>query len=309
MNWDDLRYLLVLARAATLARAAKAIGVDQSTVRRRLEALETSLGGALVDRRREGWRLTPLGERVVEHALRLESDVAEIARLAGADDDRPEGQVVLTAGEVIMAEFVVPYLGDFGARFPKVTFDLRVSNHVLDLARGEADLAVRIVRPDEPALVTRQVGALDVGLYASRGYLERPPTPALPLRGRVPISDLDELRGQRIVTYDRSLARSPEATWLASRIDPENVVARSSSPFAMMAAVRAGLGIGPLLSVFAERQPELVCVVPSPALPRRSVWLVGHPTSLRTSRVRAVWEHLAAAFEREARPTEASDRA
>jgi len=168
MNWDDLRYLLVLARAATLARAAKAIGVDQSTVRRRLEALETALGGALVDRRREGWRLTPLGERVVEHALRLESDVAEIARLASADDDRPEGRVVLTAGEVIMAEFVVPYLGaDFGARYPKVTFDFRVSNHVLDLARGEADLAVRIVRPAEPALVTRQVGALGVGLIAS----------------------------------------------------------------------------------------------------------------------------------------------
>ncbi|WP_394849025.1 LysR family transcriptional regulator [Pendulispora brunnea] len=298
MNWDDLRYLLVLARATTLARAAKAIGVDQSTVRRRLEALETALGGALVDRRREGWRLTPLGERVVEHALRLESDVAEIARLAGADDDRPEGQVVITAGEVLMAEFVVPYLGDFGAEYPKVTFDLRVSNHVLDLARGEADLAVRIVRPAEPALVTRQVGTLAVGLYASRKYLE----------GRLPV-DAGDLRGHRIVTYDRSLAHSPEATWLASRIDPEKIVARSSSPFAMMAAVRAGLGIGPLLSVFAERQPELVCVVPSDTLPRRCVWLVGHPTSLRTSRVRAVWEHLAAAFEREATPTEASARA
>jgi DNA-binding transcriptional LysR family regulator len=289
MNWDDLRYVLVLARAGTLARAAKAIGVDQSTVRRRLEALETALGGALVDRRREGWRLTPLGERVVEHALRLESDVAEIARLASADDDRPEGTVVITAGEVLMAEFVVPYLGaDFAACFSKVTFDFRVSNHVLDLARGDADLAVRIVRPAEPALVTRQVGALAMGLYASRGYAA----------GHPPV-DVRDLRSHRVVTYDRSLANSPEAAWLASRIDPENVVARSSSPFAMMAAVRAGLGIGPLLCTFAERQPELVCVVAPDALPRRAVWLVGHPTSLRTSRVRAVWDHLAAAFERE----------
>ncbi len=294
MNWDDLRYLLVLGRALNLARAAKALGVDQSTVRRRLEALETALGGALVDRRREGWRLTALGERVVAHAVRLESEIAEMSRLAGADDDAPRGEVVLTAGEVVMAELVVPYLADFAAIFPKIRLDLRASNQVLDLARGEADIAVRIVRPAEPALVARQVGLLGFGLYASPRYLaEHGPAEG----GRLASGDL---RGHRVVTFDRSLAGSPEARWLMARAAPSDVVARSSSPFAMIAAVRAGLGVGAIACPFVDRDPGLVRLTRPGELPERPIFLVGHPTSLRASRVRAVWDHLAAAFERDA---------
>lgn len=286
MDWDDLRYLLVLARAATLARAARALGVDQSTVRRRIDALEAALGGALVDRRRDGWRLTSLGERVIAHSLRLESDIAEIVRLASANDDRPEGVVVLTAGEAVMAELVVPYLADLAASFPGIVLDLRASNQVLDLARGEADLAVRIVRPAEPALVTRQVGALAFAIYASPSYLAR---------HRRPTSAMD-LRGHRAVTFDRSLAGNPEATWLAAHVEEADIAARSSSPFAMIAAVRAGLGIGAIACVFADRDPRLVRVLEPSLLPQRPIWLVGHPTSLRASRVRAVCEHLARAF-------------
>jgi len=287
MNWDDLRYLLVLGRALHLARAAKALGVDQSTVRRRLDALETALGGALVDRRREGWRLTALGERVVTHAVRLEAEIAEMSRLASASDDCPEGEVVLTAGEVVMAELVVPYLADFGALFPEIRLDLRASNQVLDLARGEADLAVRIVRPAELALVARQVGSLGFALYASPRYLASHGRP----------SPAGDLHGHRIVTFDRSLAGSPEAKWLAARAAPSDIVARSSSPFAMIAAVRAGLGIGAIACAFVHGDPTLVRVSQPRELPERPIWLVGHPTSLHASRVRAVWEHLVRAFE------------
>lgn len=291
MDWDDLRYVLVLARAGTLARTAAALRVDQSTVRRRLDALEESLGGTLVDRQRLGWTLTPLGEQVVVHAERLESEVAEIGRLAGASEDRPEGRVVVTAGEAVMAELLVPYLAGFGARFPGIALDLRVSNQVLDLARGEADIAVRLVRPKERALTARQVGTLAYALYGSPDYIAR--------RGR-PLS-ADDLRGHTFVTYDRTLAASPEGRWLAALVASTAIAVTSSSPFAIIAAARAGFGLATIACAFADRDPRLVRVIGPGELPRRTIWLVGHPTSRRTARVTAVWDHLAAAFEGDSR--------
>src|SRR5262245_24241458 len=166
-SWDDYRFFLALCRKGSTARAARELRVDPTTVRRRLAAMEEALGARLVHRGAARLALTDAGERLLARAQAVEDTMAAIEREVGAADDKLAGVVRLPAAEAFVSLLVAPALAPFRARHPDIRVELVADNQRLDLARREADLALRLVRPTDESLIARKVATLEFGLYAA----------------------------------------------------------------------------------------------------------------------------------------------
>jgi DNA-binding transcriptional LysR family regulator len=281
INWDDYRFFLELERQGAVARAARALGVDMSTVRRRLQALEAGLGARLFQRRREGVVLTPAGQRLAQHVRALEATTVAITRQLGDGDRRLEGTVRLSAGEAFVSRVVAPALGRFLQRHPLIRVELAADNQRVDVVRGEADVALRLSRPTDESLVGKKIATLPFGLYAAPAYLAR--------AGRS--RHERDLAGHLFVGYDTSLERTPETQWLLARA--ARLVVRCNSPLAIYAVAAGGAGIAAVATLFGDREPGLERILPALKLPAREVWLVTHRDLARVARVRALQQFLA----------------
>lgn len=276
-EWSDLRYYLAIARTGTLSAAARELGVAQTTVGRRLEVLEQTLGARLFDRTKGGLRLSAAGTEILELARAMERVALDVERRTRGQDQELEGTVRITTTEAFARSHVVPRLAELQLEHPGLRFEVLAGNRPLDLDGREADLAVRLVRPDDPSLIARRIGHIELGLYASAAYLERHG----PVR-------LDEgLAGQRVVGYVGEMAGAPEARWLDEHASAATVVLRSGSIPALVAAVSRGMALGILPATLAQEH-DLRCVAELPELPRRPVWLVFHADLRDNARVRCV---------------------
>jgi molybdate transport repressor ModE-like protein len=284
VDWDAYRVFLALHRAGSIVKAARQLRVDMSTVRRRLATLEEALGAALVQRRRQGVVLTRAGERLLGQALRLEATALEIERQVGDGDRKAEGSVRISAGEAFIARVIAPAAARLRARHPGIRLELAVDNQRVDLVRGDADVALRLMRPTDQSLVGRRVGTLDFGLYASPKYLARAGRPR----------HEGELSQHMFVGYDASLERTPETQWLLAR--GAEFVVRANAPLPLYAATAAGAGIAAIATLFARGEPGLERILPSVKLPSREIWLVAHRDLQSVARVRVVREFLASLF-------------
>ena len=273
VDWDDYRVFLGLSREGSIHRAAQRLHLDLSTVRRRLARLEEALGARLFRRRRQGVTLTPAGEKLLVEARGIEERASHIEREIGASDEKAAGTVRLTAGEAFISRLVAPAMGQFRRRHPDIRVELLSDNQRVDLARGDADLAIRLRRPTEDALVGKRILRLEFGLWASKEYLAR--------SGR-PRSE-GELASHEFIAYDSSLERTPETQWLIERGLP--LVIRANTPLALYAAAASGAGICPAGTIFAT---GLERVLPEMPLPGRDVYLVAHREVARLGRVRAL---------------------
>ncbi|QRN94451.1 LysR family transcriptional regulator [Archangium violaceum] len=285
MNWDDLRYLLTVERSGSLSAAARVLGVVTSTVGRRMTALERRLGTRLLARVPEGVRLTPEGRALVRTAAAIESQLHSAERGLKREEGQLEGPVRVTTGDGFVA-FLNPLLARFREQHPGVRVELSADARLLDLARQEADLAVRTVRPKRDSLVARKVGQLAWRLYASARYLER----AAPLRSP------DDLAGHALVGFDAALSRMPQLRvleeWGVGRF-----VFRSNAAMAVAGAVVAHQGVAALPCALASLYPELRPVLPDMELPLEDVWLVASREAHKVPRVRALMGFLAGRFE------------
>jgi DNA-binding transcriptional LysR family regulator len=279
-DWNDLRHFLAVARGRTLAGAARLLEVEHSTVSRRLAALEGALGCKLFTRTPDGLLPTEAGQELLPLAEQIEQAVAAIERRAGGGDSRVEGRVRVTTSEGFTG-FLVKRLPRLRERHPELVVEVLTGNQSLDLARGEADLAVRIARTDDPTLVCRKLGVIGWALYAARGYLERHPPPP----------DARDLRDQEIVGYEADLSGIPGARWLEQHGAGARVVLRGNSILSALNAALAGMGIAALPCFIAEAEPTLVRVC-AEGIGSRDLWLVAHPDLLRVARVRAVMDFL-----------------
>lgn len=275
-EWSDLRCFLAVARAGTLSAAARELGVAQTTVSRRLDVLEELLGARLFDRTKGGLRLSAVGAEVLELACTMERAAAEVERRVRGQDQQLEGTVRITTTEAFARSHVVPCLAELQREHPGLRFEVIAGNRTLDIDGREADLAVRLVRPDDPSLVARRIGYIELGLYASAAYLE---DHGLDLH--------DGLLGHRVAGYAGEMAGAPEARWLAEHAARATTVLRSNSIPALVAAVGSGMALAILPSALAQEQ-GLCCVAPLPELPRRPVWLVFHADLRDNARVRCV---------------------
>lgn len=290
MNWDDTRIFLAVQRERTLRRAARVVGVDQATVGRRIAALEHALGATLFLRASDGYALTPAGESVLRSAEKMEQFAHDLVRRAQGVDTRLAGEVRVTTTDTLALAFVIPAIARLHAEHPNVKVQLSTSTQMLNLARREADIAIRTQKPENPDLVARRLTRWPVGLYASEGYLKRHGEPD---RG-------SGFAGHDLVIYQPFLSGNRAATLVGEPIHAGRIVAGVHSSLMLRAMVRADIGIGEV-PVHMGEQDGLVRIWPE--LSRASayeVWLVTHQDLRHTARVRAMIDAIVARFEADA---------
>jgi DNA-binding transcriptional LysR family regulator len=290
MEWDDVRVLLTLLRARNLNEAGDRLGVDRSTISRRLTALEKNLGVRLFVRTREGLRPTAAVERLRPHAERMEVEAAALAHAAVATDE-VTGLVRVATTEALGAFLVSEGLLRVRDPHPDLVIEILGGNRPVDLARGEADLAVRVAPLRESSLRARRIALLGVGLFASPAYLH----------ARGAIRDAAGLRGHDVLLPSGELAQMPEARWLEAR-PGVRVVFRASSMPALVAAAVAGHGLAPLTLPWGDREPGLARVLVLDEIPERPVWLVSHAEAAARPAVKVVGDRIASIFARAVRP-------
>ena len=172
-DWNDLRYFLAVARTGSTIAAAKDLGVNQSTVQRRLAALEEAIGRELVERLPVGYRLTSFGEELRPHAEQVETAIACFDRKIASTDTAPSGTVRLTCSEGMAYRFIPRMLDVFHTRYPSLRVDLLIADEYLDLAKGEADIALRAGESKDSSLISRKLADTPWAIYASRSYVGR----------------------------------------------------------------------------------------------------------------------------------------
>lgn len=285
--WELYETFLEVMRGGSFSAAARALGVAQPTARRRVEELERTLGVVLFTRAVNGLTPTDAAHATLPYAEAMGATARALERAISAPEDAARGTVRLAASEIVGAEVLPEALAELRRAHPGIDVELAVSNRNEDLLRRDADLAVRMVRPEQAALVARRVGEVELGLFATRGYLEARGVPLCP----------DEIRAHALVGDDRRRGLLGALASRGVRLRPRDFAFRSDADLAQLAAVRAGLGIGVCQVPLAERAPRLRRVLPELKVPLE-VWLVMHEDLRRVRRVRIVYEHLLGFLER-----------
>jgi DNA-binding transcriptional LysR family regulator len=283
--WDLYRSFLAVAGEGSLSAAARALGMTQPSLGRHVRQLETILGVSLFTRSPQGLALTDVGAELAEHARGMAAASAALRRAASGSRQEVRGVVRITCSEVIGGEVLPAMLADLRRQQPGIVVELSLSDAAEDLLRKDADIAVRMLRPSQAALVARRVGAIGIGLYAHRRYLKERGTPRT----------LADLGQHALIGFDRE---TPALRAMRGRVPGGEVYARehfalrTDSPLAQLAALRAGYGIGACQRPLARRERQLVPVLPEAFGLDLDTWLVMHEDLRANRRVRLVYDHL-----------------
>jgi DNA-binding transcriptional LysR family regulator len=273
IDWEDIRHFLAVAQSGTLSGAARSLKVDHATVSRRLAALEAALDVRLVDRLPRSCRLTSVGKQVLERAKEMETGAHGIARLAKAAHAPLVGRVTLSAPPVLVTHLLVEHLARFRAQYPDIRLSLSAQGQQISLSRREADVAVRLVRPDEAGSVTRKVGAMAFGLYAHRSYAHL----AAPERWQ-------------FIAFDQNFADMPQQRWLLGIAGDRPVACELNHISEHLIAVRAGVGVAGLPCFIGDRDHDLVRIGADVRPFARDIWLLVHRDLRKNSAVHAVMD-------------------
>ncbi|MDR3513547.1 MAG: LysR family transcriptional regulator [Caulobacteraceae bacterium] len=282
LNWDDLRIFLAVAREGGLLPAARRLGLDHTTVARRISTLEEAVGARLVDRSPRGARLTDAGAGMIEHAERMEAEAVVAGSAWKGADQQASGVVRLATPEAFGAWLVAPAVRAFHDQYPEIQLELVPESRLISLSKRDADLAVMLSRPPQGRLFAQRLIDYELGLFASRAYLEE--TGA--------VDSLDALKGRPLVGYIDEMIDIPELRYVDQFANGSKTVFRSTSITAQQIAVSAGLGLGVLHVFAAEQNPQLIRVMAERISIKRSYWLAMHPDQRRLPRVRAVADFL-----------------
>jgi len=280
-DWERHRAFLAVLREGSLSGGARRLTLAQPTVRRRIADLERAIGVALFTRAPDGLMPTDAALGLKAHAEAMEIAAAAFARGA-TQRGEIAGLVRVSASEVIAVEVLPPILADLRRRHPRLAVALSPNNRNEDLLRREADIAVRMVRPEQGALVARRIGDIELGLHVRSDLIARRPPPAT----------LDEVAAFGLVGVenDNVVVRALRAGGIPIRV--EDFVFRSDSDLAQMAAIRAGLGIGICQVPLARLDPALVRILPDAFSYPLDTWVVMHEDLRASAPVRAVFDTL-----------------
>ena len=282
-DWHLFRTFLTVVREGSLSSAARALGTTQPTMGRQVAALEASLGVKLFARSLDGLSPTGAGLRLIPSAEAMAAAVEAARRSASGEVGEEHGTVRITVSEVVGSEVLPSILAAIHAVHPRISVELALSNRNEDLLRGDADIAVRMVRPTQGALVAKRIGRIDVGLYGHRRYLKRH---AMPQR-------LADLREHTLIGYDRNQAYMRLLERMGGPATRDMFAFRSDSELAQLAALRAGFGIGASQLGIARRDKNLVPVLHSEFVHPMDVWLAMHRDLRSSRRIRLLFDQLA----------------
>jgi DNA-binding transcriptional LysR family regulator len=270
MDWNDLRHVLTVARAGTLAAAARRLNVNQTTVARRLKAAERALATRLFERRDGVLYPTAAGEAAIVRAARVEREVEALERDGERGDAAVDGTVRLTAVPILANRLLIPALPTLHAAHPHLRLELVAEPRNLSLTRREADIALRLARPESGTALTRRIGRLDYAIYAPRR------------RGG---------EGLPWITYEEGLRHLPQARWVAAAGGAEGPLLVNDAE-AMLQAMHAGLGKALFPCFAAEGDPRLRRLPGPKVALSRPVWLLVHRELRAQARITTVIDWL-----------------
>ncbi|WP_347557787.1 LysR family transcriptional regulator [Robbsia sp. KACC 23696] len=280
-DWENLRFFLAIAQFGSLSGAARHLKVDHATVSRRLGALEAELQLRLVDRLPRASVLTESGRKVLAFAASMEEDAFSIARLAQADQVPMQGKVTVSMPPVLATNFFAQQLRIFSERYPNIQLSVASQTHSVSLGRREADIAVRLFRPEEPGNVTRRIGTMPFAVYASRDY-----------------SAATDPATWGVIAYDAQFADMPHQKWLLAIAAKRRIVCELSDITTQHMAARTGVGVAGLPVFIGDNDPVLQRL-PFDGEPfHREIWLVVHADLRHTPLIRTVIDFVSEAVGR-----------
>ena len=282
-NWEWYRSFVAVLETGSLSAAGRAMGMTQPTVGRHIDSLEAALQLKLFTRSFDGFAPTDAALALKPYAAGLASTAAALRRVASSQGDGVRGTVRLTASEVISIEVLPPMLAALRHEHPELVIELVPSNKVEDLLHREADIAVRMVRPSQDALVARRVGGIEVGLHAHRRYLDAHGTPRT----------IQDLAKHALIGWDTETAYIRKLSDQFPQITRAHFAFRADSDVAQLAAIRAGYGIGFCQAGLARRDPALVRVLKSTLAFTLDTWVAMHEDLRDSPRCAVVFAALA----------------
>tara|TARA_B110000444_G_scaffold223825_1_gene226639 strand:+ start:294 stop:1193 length:900 start_codon:yes stop_codon:yes gene_type:complete len=278
MNWDDLKVLLALSREGSTRKAASKMGVSNTTVMRRLESLEEHIGGKLFNRTPDGYKPTALADQLLPTAIAVEQTLVEAERRVSGKDSELSGRVKLSLPAVPVTH-ISESVAEFALKYPRIELDISISDEPVDLARREADIAVRGLPKDKRPpkdIVGIKIGRISLGYYVHKELLS------------------EAARGQRQLTWIRASHTvlnlgdlpAPETLGLESRHLIDGLTPR-------MVAVTHKLGVAALPCFLARQHPDLILLPGVPSAHWGHTWLLHHKDLRQSARIRALFQHLA----------------
>jgi len=281
-DWNDLRYFLELARRGKLSRAGQQLGVDHTTVARRITALEAKLGVTLFNRSNRSYHLTEEGRRLVSYAEEMEANSISLMDNLHPTTSGPTGTVRLATPEAFGSQFLANHCTGFHAHNPGITLELVAETRALSFSKREADAAVTLAQPERGRIVSDKVGNYQLRLYAAPAYLKQHP----------PIVQLSDLAKHNFIWYVDDLLPVPELQMLDKAIPNPHVIFRTTSVTGQANAAGAGLGIALLPCFLADRMKVLTTVLPSEVSVTRELWLTMHADIRPLPHMERVWHFM-----------------
>ena len=285
LGWDDLEYILAVCQSASLSGAARKLEVNHSTVFRRINKIEEKLGVRLFERLSSGYAMTEAGEAVLQVGERIENEVLGLSHRLIGKDLRLSGDLTLSAPDALAIKLLMPIITEFSKIYPDICIDLLISNDYVNIARREADIAVRATRSPPESLIGRRVCSMATTIY------------------RKALTSKDNLvsikKNDAWLMPDDELAHLPVTKW-QRRYYPNNpIVLQSNSFLALYEATKLGQGIVPLPCFVADPDPLLQrCLAPPDDL-SSEIWVLTHPDLRKTARIRAFTDFLVPALKKQ----------
>ncbi|MDA1076595.1 MAG: LysR family transcriptional regulator [Proteobacteria bacterium] len=285
MDWDDFKYFSAAANEGSVRGAAELLGVHPSTVTRRLDHFETRLGVCLFNRNRTGLTITPEGAEVIRSVERVADELGAVERLLMGRDQKMAGTIRITLPDVMAVTFLMEDFAAFSALYPDIELELIPSYQVLDLAKREADVAIRATDAPPEDLIGRPIATYSVAVYASADYL----------------AYHDPVTNPEQCTWIEGAANNPVSLTREIRLQhfPHVPVRmRCENILLQFSAIKADVGLAVLPCGLADPDPKIVRIADIDPVPAQQIWLLTHPDLRGTSRIRALTEFLVEAFKR-----------
>jgi len=280
LSWDDLRIVKAIGDRQTVAAGAATLGINSSTVFRRLSQIEKTLGTALFDRRRAGYVPTAAGMEVIALAQRVEVDIFCVAHKVACLEQEHVGELRITTSDSLLLHLLAPIIAEFKALNPAIAVEVIVANDSLNLARGESDIALRATSTPPENLFGRKLATLAWAPYGRR----------------LDIGSNELLADREWVSYGGVLSNLKASRFVDARVPKDKIAFRADSVMGVIAAVVSGLGVGYLPCMSGELVPELKRIGATEPCLADDLWLLTHPDIKNSWRVRAFMEHCATAI-------------
>ncbi len=288
IDWSLYRSFLAVMREGSLSAAARTLGMTQPSIGRHMDALEQALGVGLFIRAQGGLTPTPVATELLDAVETMAAAVQQAARVASGSREEERGTVRITASQLIGGEVLPALLTQYRQQHPQVTLELVLTNKSEDLLKREADIAVRMVRPTQQALLAKRLGRVDIGMYAHQRYAKSHGLP----------KSLLDLRHHTLIGADRDPTIAALAQQIGLPVSRDDFAFRTDSDLAQLAALRAGMGIGGCQMGIARRDPALVPVLPDVMVFSLDMWLVTHSGLKSNKRVMGLFRFLSEALAR-----------